>query len=309
MAQVSRKIKRQIQSIKNTKKITKAMEMVSASKMKKSINAVLATRPYARMAWQMILDLASRTDRSLHPLLQERNDIKKIGIVILSSNRGLCGIFNQQVIRQALKLAKFVADKLDNKSYEFITLGRKGAQALIKTGYSIVADFEKADVVTDVADIKAISKMIVDGFLEKKYDKVYLIYTDFINSLKQKATIKQLLPIILTPEVGLELTGEFPGEKIQEAPKSKYTFEYRFEPNPTFILENFLPRLIEVQIYQAILESNASEHSARMVAMRNASDAASDLISDLTLTFNKVRQAGITQELSEISTSKTTLEE
>ena len=302
MALVTRKIKRQIQSIKNTQKIAKAMELVSAAKMRKAVNAVLATRPYANLAWQVVFNLASRTNPELHPLLHQRPKIKKIGVILFSSNRGLCGVFNQQIIRKTLSYIQ--KESSSNATIEFITLGKKGATAVAKLNQKISADFEKPDIVSEMTEIRAVAQLAIQNYLAGQYDKVVLIYTDFISSLKQETQIKQLLPLKAEPESGLGQVG--PQEKQAQ---TNWSYQYLFEPTPNFILKTFLPRLIEIQVYQAILESNASEHSARMVAMKNASEAASDLIADLTLTFKKARQAGITQEISEISVSKAALEE
>jgi len=302
MALLTRKIKRQIQSIKNTKKITKAMELVSASKMRKAVNAVLASRPYSQLAWQIVLNLAARTQRHIHPLLHQRQKVKSIGILLLSSNRGLCGVFNQQIAREAINFVQTQIAHDKEVNIEFITLGKKAGATVAKAGLKIAADFEKPDVVTDVSQIKAISAIIINDYLTRKYDKVILFFTDFISSLRQKPNYKQLLPLS-HKESGLGLIGEEQASQVVN-----WDYEYLFEPSRDYILENFLPKLIELQIYQAILESNASEHSARMMAMRNASDAAVDLVADLTLTFNKARQADITQEISEISVSKAALE-
>ncbi len=305
MAVSSRKIKKQIQSIGNIKKITKAMELVSTAKMQKAVNAVLASRPYAQLAWQIVLNIAGRVDTKLHPLLQI-NDVKKIGVVVLSSNRGLCGVFNQQIFKKALS---YLSDELKNNDdavFEFITLGRKGAQLIANSGNKIIADFEKTDIITSFEQIKPVSKMIMADYLAGRYDKVMLVYTDFISSLKQKPQIKQLLPITPEWQVGLGEVGSKTKPSVEI--DTTWQYSYLFEPGTSLVLEMFLPKLLEIQIYQAMLESNASEHSARMLAMRNASDAAIDLISDLTLAFNKVRQSGITQELSEITNSKIALE-
>jgi F-type H+-transporting ATPase subunit gamma len=304
MALLTRKIKRQIQSIKNTQKITKAMELVSASKMRKAVNAVLASRPYAGLAWEMVTTLAATTNRELHALLIQRDPVKKIGVVLISANRGLCGVFNQQVAREALKFVATERERDHVESIEFITLGRKGALITAKAGQTIGADFEKPDVVTDISEIASISKLIIQRYLDGSFDKVVVVYTDFVNSLKQRPEVRQLLPIV--PDVASGLGNvEQKKESVATADMSQ---EYLFEPSADYVLDHFMPRLIEVQIYQAILESNASEHSARMVAMKNASESASDLISELTLSFNKARQAGITQEISEISVSKAALE-
>ncbi len=301
MALAIRKIKRQIKSVKNTQKITKAMEMVSASKMRKAVASTLLSRDYAETAWKAVLRVAQKSDKELHPLLNQSKEIKKIGILLLSSNRGLCGAFNQQIIKKALS---FVAAQAPSAELEFITYGRKGAGACVKNGFKVVADFPKSEVLADLSEMRFLSQAALDGFLIQKYDRVVLMFTDFISPLKQKPVIKQLLPLNLTAisDEEKKLLKEIE-EQDQVDPG-----EYLFEPSADFVLRTFLPRLLELQIYQAVLESNASEHSARMLAMRNASDAAGSLLSDLTLGFNKARQAGITQEINEISVSKAVLE-
>ena len=301
MALAIRKIKRQIRSVKNTQKITKAMEMVSASKMRKAVSSALLSREYSETAWKAVLRVAQKSDPELHPLLNQSKEIKKIGILLLSSNRGLCGAFNQQIIKKALS---FVAAQAPTAQLEFITYGRKGAVALSKNGLLVTADFSKSEVLNDLSEMRFLSQAALDGFLTKKYDRVVLAFTDFISPLKQKPVIKQLLPL------NLAAVSEDEKKLLKEIEEQDQidAGEYLFEPSADFVLRNFLPRLLELQIYQAVLESNASEHSSRMLAMRNASEAAGGLLSDLTLGFNKARQAGITQELSEISVSKASLE-
>ena len=308
MPQSTRKIKKQIQSIGNIRKITKAMELVSTVKMKKATASVVAARPYANLAWQMVLNLAARSGEEFHPLLQPREKINRLGVVLISSNRGLCGVFNQQIVREALRYVAGEKGKSQPQAVEFITLGRKGAAASVKAGQNVVADFDKADIVTEVAAVRAVSQLVIKDYLAGKYDQVVVAYTDFISFLRQKPQVKQLMPLVTEWQLGL-------GEVEEKKPKTviaeiaPWHYEYLFEPSAGAVLDQFLPRLIELQSYQAILESNASEHSARMMAMKNSSEAASDLISDLTLAFNKVRQAGITQELTEITLSKAALEE
>ncbi|MDD5342315.1 MAG: ATP synthase F1 subunit gamma [Patescibacteria group bacterium] len=300
----TRDIKRRIRSVTSTKQITKAMELVAASKMRKAIKAVLATRPYSSLAWETVLNLASRTDRSQYVLLQER-PVKSEAIVLISSNRGLCGGFNQQIIR-------LVSDYVTKRKLEqpevalnLIVLGKRGREAVFKLGYQILAEFEKMDVVTDLSEITPLSYLIINDFSSGKYDRVMMAFTDFVSALKQIPRLRQVLPI---------------GQKIEELgvvkdagqstpqPKFEADFsEYLFEPSPEEVLRVILPRLVEVQIYQAVLESNASEHSARMMAMRNATENADEFINDLTLSFNQARQASITRDLAEISASRTVL--
>jgi F-type H+-transporting ATPase subunit gamma len=298
---VIHEIRRRIKSIGNTKKITKAMEMVAASKMRKAINNVLAARSYANLAWQLVLNLAKRTESKFHPLL-ERRPIQKIGIVLVSSNRGLCGGFNGQIAMKVIKEIKKYEGQ--NVTIEVITLGKRGRDIIRRYNLAIIADFIKQDLTTSVKEVSAISHLIIDDFINKRCDKVFIAFTDFISSIFQKPRFQQLLPLEAEVDESLGVIGK--QTKI-EKPTNEF-YEYLFEPDPDVVLSSLLPRLIEMQIYQAVLESDASEHSARMMAMRNAAEAANDMITDLTLIFNQARQAGITKEIAEISSGKAALE-
>jgi F-type H+-transporting ATPase subunit gamma len=302
----TRDIVRRIKSVKNTKKITKAMEMVSSSKMRKAVGGVLATRPYATLAWQLVLSVAGKTKSGLHPLLTRRAQVKKIALVLVSSNRGLCGSFNQQVVRVAKEYLRRAQEKNPELAADFLVLGRKSAKIISRMGYNLVAEFEKADVVENSLSIRPLAKMLVKDFLSGKYDQVVLVYTDYISSLRQIARTKQILPIIPDPDQMLGIVEK--AVDSVDGSVEQQNFEYLFEPNPKIILQELLPRLLEVQVYQALLESNASEHSARMLAMRNASDAAGDMINELTLIYNQARQAAITREIAEIAGGKAALE-
>lgn len=303
MATGTKIIKRRLKSIKNTRKITKAMELVAASKMKRAVDKVLATRPYSNLAWDTVLRLVKKVNTKSHPLLTSRKEIKKIGIILISSNRGLCGGFNSQAAGRVLKSIGSLKSIYPTAEISLITLGRKGGEALIHAGISIVADFKKEDIVSEVEEVLPVAKIIMNDYLTGKYDRVFIVYTDFVSSLKQVPRVKQILPLEKIPD---EMLG---GVKNQPADlEMTEEHEYIFEPSPDKVLADILPRLVEIQLFQALLESNASEHSARMLAMRNASDAASDMIYDLTLSFNKARQASITQEISEISAGKAVLE-
>lgn len=309
----TRDIHRRIKSVQSTKKITKAMELVSTSKMKRAIAAVLATRPYANLSWTTILNLAENMKDDLHPLLKQkyRRDTKKLGIVIIASNRGLCGGYNDQMIE---RVANFI--KNDKKEFgieaEMFLLGKKTHELIYRHNQVAVAEFDKLDFVSGVDEIRPLAKMLIKDFLNKKYDKILVAYTDFVSTLKQVPRIKQLLPVkihkkdqylgIVGQDTRLGLDEKFVKEKQEKyLQKDKFQYEYKFEPSPRKVLDSMLPRLIEIQLYQALLESNASEHSARMIAMKNATDAASDMIYDLSLVYNKARQANITREIAEIS--------
>lgn len=315
MSQGTRELKRRIRSVGNTRKITKAMEMVSAAKMRRAVSNVLATRDYANLAWATVLHLAEKTDQSAHALLQHRK-VKNVAVVVVSSNRGLCGSFNLNVANKAINSIKKHEKEVEKT--DIITLGTKARDIIINNDYKINADFVKQDVTMSAAEISALSHLVVSEYIKGKYDKIMIAYTDFISPIKQVARVKQLLPIdpvqdeylgVVGASKGIETTKKFIDEKKDRYLKrDSYNFEYIFEPNPATVLENMLPRLIEVQIYQAVLESDASEHSGRMLSMRNASDAAKDMIDGLTLVYNQARQASITQEIAEISSGKAALE-
>ncbi|MEK9130348.1 MAG: FoF1 ATP synthase subunit gamma [Patescibacteria group bacterium] len=311
----SKEIQNRIKGVKNTKQITKAMEMVAASKMRKAIERVLTTRPYANLAWEMLNNLSGRVHPELHPLLKERK-IKKICVVLITSDRGLCGAMNTQVIQKAIKIieeenAKILEQEneemfgekkslLDKQKLEieFITVGKKG-QDFIKKYFKISAGFTGLESVSSLTEIIPIVKIIIEDYQKEIYDKIILVYTDFVSILEQKPKMKQLLPLQC--------------KNFQEASDKKKSleqieintipqFEYKFEPSPDEILQELLPKLLEIQLYQSMLESNASEHCSRMVTMKNATDAAKDLIDNLSMIFNQARQASITQEIIEIST-------
>lgn len=311
MASGTRELKRRIKSVKSTQKVTKAMEMVAAAKMRKAIESVLATRDYANLAWTTIMHLAERTDQSMHPLLAQKEKVENVCLILVSSNRGLCGGFNIQVVQKAVNSIK--KHETNIKQTDVITLGTKGRDIIKSMKYDVVADFKKEDLTLRVTDISGAAHLAIKDFTEGKYDKVFVAFTDFVSSMYQVPRVKQLLPIDQEPEQylgivgkssGVETTKEFIKEKSERyLKKGGFQFEYIFEPDPETVLKEMLPRLIETQIYQAVLESEASEHSARMMAMKNASESAGDMIGDLTLSFNRARQAGITQEIAEISSA------
>lgn len=306
----TKEISRRIKSISSTKKITKAMEMVSAAKMRKAIEAVIKTRTYANLSWETILHLAKLAEASrekeLHPLLTPRSEIKKIAIILITSNRGMCGAYNSALISKAE-----ASVKKHNAMTDFILVGKKGV-SVQHHGYNIMAEFEKNDLLTDVKDIYPIIKMVLGDYEKGNYDKVFVAYTDFVNAAKQIPRVKQLLPVeIEKTDEYLGLAGEqskvavsqefLAAKEKEHLTKDNLVFEYKFEPSPREVLDLMIPRLLETQLYQAFLEANASEHSARMTAMHQATEAAVDMVNELTLFYNKARQAGITAEIAEIS--------
>ena len=319
----TREIQRRIKSIKSTKKITRAMEMVAAAKMRKATEAVLKTRTYANLSWITVLNLskAANINKSEHPLLETHKKIDRVAMVLLASNRGLCGGYNSAVMQKAhesIRKHQFDGNK-EVVPTDFIILGKKGMAIHSRYKYNIVAEFEKADVASEVMEVVPVTDMIMSDYIAKKYDKVMIAFTDYISATKQQPRVKQLLPIDIGAEkdhygilgidtrVGMDKDflqakeDKYLKDRPDESGKWKDNYLFAFEPSADEVLEKMLPRLIEIQLFQALLESNASEHSARMAAMHQANEAAGDLISQLTLYYNKARQAAITNEIAEIS--------
>jgi len=302
MPQATREIKRRLRSIKSTRQITRAMELVSAAKMRRAVMNVLATRTYAQLGWEMLCELAAKVNRAHHPLLRKSEQTKRIGLVMVSSNRGLCGGFNHQLAYQVHQyLAKHKSEQVDLE-VDLVAVGKRGRDIMFRRGHLIVAEFVKPDVTTRLSEVTPVAQLVLSDYLSGKYDKVVMAYTDFVSPIKQKPRIKQLLPIELADDMYLG-AAQADGLKLDKSPVKSgvFNYEYLFEPSVEKVLDQLIPRLLEIQLYQALLESDASEHSARMMAMRNASDAAKDMIDDLTLAFNQARQASITAELADIT--------
>lgn len=304
MAQ-TKEISRRIKSVSNTKKITRAMEMVAAAKMRKAVEAALRTRTYANLSWETVLRLArmEKGEDKTHPLLGARKEIKKAAIVLIASNRGLCGPYNSAVIAKAKELAASLAMPVD-----FILLGKKGAA--VYQSHQVAAEFPKSDVITDAKEIVPVITMLTSDYIAGNYDKIFVAYTDFISAVSQVPSVKQLLPIdlsqhdlgIMSEEDKLGVSQEYLEKKSKShISDENYSYDFTFEPSPREVLDFVIPKLLEVQLYQAVLEANASEHSAAMAAMHQATEAASDMVKELTLFYNKARQASITAEIAEIS--------
>lgn len=317
----TKEISRRIKSVSSTKKITKAMEMVAAAKMRRAIEAVLKTRSYASLSWETVLHLADLVKKNgaaeaakagrqevAHPLLTIRSQVRRVAVILITSNRGMCGGYNAAVIAKAEESLKKYPTETD-----FIIIGKKGA-VMAARGHQIAAEFSKNDVLTDIREIQPLTKMILDDYQSGRYDKVLVAYTDFVSPAKQIARLKQILPIDISREdEQLGAVGEEPDDPKrgtiydgQEGARladdsSGRVLEYKFEPDPQAVLSAMIPRLLEMKLYQAHLEANASEHSARMSAMHQATEAATDMVAELTLFYNKARQAGITAEIAEIS--------
>ena len=288
-----REIRRRIKGVKSTKQITKTMEMVSASKMRKAQASTLKTRSYAEKAMEILVSLSSATDKVRHPLFAKR-EVKHTTLIVVTSDRGLCGGFNLNVVNKAHQLLK----TLPKDSYSLITIGKKGRDSLIRLGHKVAADFSGIKR-TEFNQVAPVIKMAFDDYISEKTDSVVIAYTHFINTVKQVPVAKTLLP--LSRRHLMDMMKELLG--VEKEPEYKHAAEFLIEPEPTEVLKLLVPRLSEMQIFQAVLEGEASEHSARMVAMKNATDAAGDIIDDLTMTGNEMRQSGITAEIAEIVTA------
>ncbi len=282
-----RLIKRRIKSADNIAKITRAMEMVAASKMKKAQDQALLGKPYAEKIYQAVRELGSHLEKEDHPLLSFGNPESKILVILISTNKGLCGGLNTNLFRMVHTWFHEIKDT------DFISIGRKGESLIVRGGKNLIADFSTK--VPFIEIVPALTKLLVDGFIEGKYKEIYLTYNTFFSALKQIPTKKMILPIT-----------EF--EKVEESNKNIFA-EFIIEPNINDILQNLLPHYLENQIRTAIYEAEASEHSARMIAMKNATDAALDFVSELTLVYNKARQEKITFEIADMVTARMAVKE
>jgi F-type H+-transporting ATPase subunit gamma len=289
-----REIRRRIRGVKSIAQVTRALEAVSAARVRRAQQAVLATRPYSQKAWEVLTHLSRQPTPGalLHPLLQVRPEIRTVGLVLITGDRGLAGAFTSNMVRATL-------DYIQRRGLpvRMITVGRKGRDLMHRRGQRIVAEFSKLPAAPSILDVTPIARAAMDEFLSGAVDEVVLAYTDFISTLTQRPRIKRLLPI-LPDEVEEQAMGEY---LRSDGRRGGPLMEYIYEPSPEAILNVLLPRLTEIQVYQAILESLASEHSARMVAMRNATENAEALVEDLTLRLNKARQQAITSELLDIA--------
>jgi F-type H+-transporting ATPase subunit gamma len=298
----TREIRRRIRSAKNIAQITRAMEMVAASRMKRAQQAVLAGRPYARKIGEVIRHLAERIGTAdpdqIDPLLKSR-PIKNMTVIMFTADRGLAGALNTNVIRRT---TRFILNEA-GVPVSMVTVGRKGRDFMVRYGRQLIADFIGLGDRPSIRDIYPIARVAREEYLSGRADAVYLVYTDFVNTLIQRPTVYRLLPVSLDESD----EGVRPGENEPEAADDETEVDYIYEPSPRDVMSSLVPRYIEVRIYQALLEHIASEQSARMVAMRNATQSAKDMIDDLTLAYNKLRQANITREIIEVSSGATAL--
>ncbi len=276
-----REIKTKIKSVQNTRKVTRALEMVSASKIRKAQDRMKASRPYARAMKQVIGHLAQANSEFQHPYLVERKEIKRVGYVIISSDRGLAGGLNNNLFRKLL--GEFRQWQEKGVEVDVVTIGQKASVFFRRIKVDMLATVTHLGDTPQVEQLVGVIKVMLDAYDSGKVDKVFLSYNDFVNTMVQRAAFDQLLPLPASDEV-----------------VASHDWDYIYEPDAQAVLEHVLTRYIESLVYQAVMENIASEHAARMVAMKSASDNATKLIDTLNLVYNKARQAAITQEISEI---------
>ena len=277
----SREIKTKINSVQNTRKITKAMEMVAASKMRKAQERTRSARPYADKIRNVAAHLSHANPEYRHPYLVTRDTVKRVGIIVVTADKGLCGGLNTNILR--LALAKMREWESRGESFEVCCIGNKGLGFMQRLGANVVSQVVGMGDKPHMEKLIGALKIMLDGYIEDRFDRLEIFYTKFINTMKQEPVMEQLLPLS--------------GEKLG-APEGSW--DYIYEPDAKSVLDQTLTRYIEALIFQAVTENMASEQSARMVAMKAASDNAGNVIDELTLIYNKTRQAGITKELSEI---------
>jgi len=296
-----RDVQLKIHSVKNIKKITEAMEAVAANKMRRNQIVALQARPYAQKALEILAQLSQAQLLSMHPLLKKRQ-VKNVLIIPFTADKGLCGAFNANVLRKFE--SKLNSWKNSDAKVDVFAIGKKARQYCNSHNHTLIGYLEGVGDMEHTDKIHNTSNMLIESFIEKKYDEVHIIYTNFISTLTQRTVSRQLLPF--SKKTLRKIISEIEPEKGKYAKDSEdlevnsKKISYLFEPTEKIVLDSLLPELIKIQVLHALLETNASEHSARMIAMKNATDNAGELIHDLQLTFNKARQAGITAEISEI---------
>lgn len=284
----AREVKLRIRSVKNIAQVTRALQAVSASRVRKAMERMYATRPYANKAWQVLTHIAGQPGRELmHPLLTAREKVASIIVLLLSSDRGLAGPYNTNILRYTL-------DSFEDAQVpvRYISVGRKGTELLYRRGKNIMADFSDLPAEPTFTDVSAIGRLAVDEFLAGDADEVYIMYTDFVNMVRQDPVKKKLLPLEYQAPEGLVDAESKSGNAANG--------EYIYEPGQTEILDEIIPDFTALQVFQAVLESLASEHAARMVAMKNATDNATELAGLLQLEYNKARQLAITSDILDI---------
>lgn len=289
MAVSARLIRSRIKSVSNTKKITKAMELVSAAKMRRAVSLATSARRFAVLGAELLKNLSALGASVDHPFFRTETKSQRTLIIVIGSDRGLCGAYNVSLLRAV----ELVAAKLPN--VDFVCAGRHAELALRRAGRNIIASFPGLTNSPRASAIRPIISLAQNEFVSGVYDAVYIASTDYISALRQTAEVKKLLPLVSAENAPSTASSELPDDTL-------------FEPDPRTVLECTLPRFLEATVYQAVLEAAASEHSARMMSMRSASDAAGDMITDYTFTLNQARQSAITSEIAEISAGRAALE-
>lgn len=277
-----RDIKNKIVGVKKTKQITKAMNMVASAKLRGAQNRIERFRPYADKFNDILIDLASRADASAHPLLEKREVIENIGIVLVTSDKGLCGSFNANLCNAASRLAK--QKEAEGKTVKFICIGRKGRDFIRKSKYEIVSQYAENMTNFDFQLASETGNIVIDGYLSAQFDEVHIVYGKYVSIARQEATAAQILPAETA--------------EVSDAPGA--SSEYIFEPSVEGLLAELLPRYVKVQMYRGLLDTSASEHAARMSAMDNATKNCDEMVGSLTKVYNKARQASITTQLMDI---------
>jgi F-type H+-transporting ATPase subunit gamma len=280
-------IRGRIGSVRNIAQITRAMEMMSASRMKRAQDAILAARPYADELRDALSRVTAAVGEEVDPLLARRQ-VRRVGLIVMTTDRGLAGALDSNTVRAALRyIAAHGPADAEPVEVEAITIGRKGRDQLRRAGVPIAAHFPRFGDRPTFGDVTPVARLVTEDFLAEKYDEISVVYPGFVSTLSQEPTVTRLLPV--------------PRQSDLSAEEAERTDEYLIEPTPEMVLSRLLPHFVAVDLYRAVLEANASEQSARMIAMRNATDNANELIGDLTLVYNKTRQATITREMIEIA--------
>jgi F-type H+-transporting ATPase subunit gamma len=294
----TRDIRRRIKSVKNTSQITKAMQLVAAAKMKKAQDVATSGRPYADLLNQVLVSLKERAEESTHPFFEPGRGGKTL-VVVIATDKGLCGALNTNLLKK-------VAQAFAGDDVEFVTVGRKASQGLSRLKRNLVADFPIKDPAKFV-EMRTVGRFVQEKYLTGEYKEVLVAFNNFVNTVTQIPTIEQLLPVNPV-RLGGKKAFEGMGAALEVAETAAPTVEYAFEPSAAVVFERTLPQYVNLTLFQMLLEARASEHSSRMVAMKNATDNAKQMIKDLSLEYNKLRQASITNELLEITTAKMALE-
>lgn len=277
-----REIQRKIGGVKKTKQITKAMNMVASAKLRGAQQRIERFRPYAEKYYEILSDLSSRVDSSIHPLLEKREEINNVGIIVVTSDKGLCGSFNANLCQMGVKLYREKTE--EGKQVKFLCVGKKGRDFFRKRGYELLEAYPEVMNNFDFQLANEIGTRVINSYLEKDLDEVHLIFGEFHSMVKQVPTASQVLPVVQSE--GAETEGS--------------QSEYLFEPSVEGLLAEILPRYIKVQVYRGLLDTSCSEHAARMTAMDNATKNCDEMVDQLTLAYNKARQAAITTELMDI---------